>query len=420
MKVAIYHNLPPGGALRVLTEFLRRTSEVHDYDLYSVDMGRADVFADARPAGTEHELSQYVSSSFRYPLFRGVAGRMPLGKLLPLEAVRRIATVEREIAADIDRRGYDVVLVHPCQLVHTPSLLRWLSTPSVHLMQEVRRQSFEAGYRPPVEVKSVASLPRWVSTRLMERTLRRRDVLAAAAADRIVCNSCYSAEAIQRAYGRAADVCYPGVDGDVFDTGDGHGHGHGVGVGVEDDVAPRPHAALSVGALDPVKGHDLVVRALSRLAPDERPVLHVVFERCDDAYRRELVSLAGSTGVDLRLHRGIDDAALARLYRSCAVTVVAARLEPFGLVPLESLACGTPVVGVREAGYRETIQSGVNGYLVERAATDIAEAVRRVLRGGLMTSPGALRRTVVPGWDWDSFVKRQCEILAATASGAGR
>ena len=45
MKVAIYHNLPPGGAMRVLHEFVRRSHTEHEYDLYSVDLGRLEGFA---------------------------------------------------------------------------------------------------------------------------------------------------------------------------------------------------------------------------------------------------------------------------------------------------------------------------------------------------------------------------------------
>jgi glycosyltransferase involved in cell wall biosynthesis len=378
---------------------LRRTSDVHEYDLYTVDMGRADVFAAARRPDVDGGLSGHVRQTFRYPLLAGIAATVPLGKALPLEAVRRIRLVERRIAADIDARGYDAVFVHPCQLTHTPSLLRWLATPSIHYMHEVRRETFETGYRPRPRLSGAGSVPRWAATSAMERVLRRRDVLAAAAAGRLVCNSYYTAETIQRAYGRTADVCRPGVDGDVFSLGSGD----------------RPLAAMSVGALDPVKGHHLVVEAVAELAADERPVVHLVYERCDDAYRREVEAVAAARGVDLRLHRGIADTDLARLYRSAAVTVVAARLEPFGLVPLESLASGTPVVAVREAGYRETVQHGVNGYLVDRDPTHLAEAVRRVLRGELGASPEDLRSTVIPAFDWDTFVKRQCELLAAAS-----
>lgn len=403
MKVAVYHNLPPGGARRALWEFLRRTSDVHEYDLYTVDLGRADPFAYARAQAEQQNLTPHAARSSTYPLLTGASTRIPLGKLQPLDAVRRMQSLERRIAADINASGCEVAFVHPCQLTHTPSLLRYLDVPSLHYMQEPRRQTFEAGYRRAARLDWPGSLPRWVATTGLEVTLRRRDRFAAAAADRIACNSQYSAESIQRAYGRTATVCYLGVDTDVFTP-------------ASPTQPAGPPSAVSVGALDRVKGHHLVIEALALVPANERPVLHLVYERFDPEYRREVEAVAGSSSVALVLHQGVADVELVDLYRSATVTVVAAQLEPFGLVPLESLACGTPVVAVREAGYRETVEDGVNGYLTERSAPALAEAIQRAMRGGLPASAAALRAGVLSRWAWDSSVKRQLELLGETAA----
>lgn len=399
MRVAIYHNLPPGGALRVLAEFVRRTRGEHEYDLYTVDLGRNDGFAYTRDRAEQHDLTPFVARSFRYPVLGPAGSRVVTGRLWMATAPLWLWRAGRRIAADIDARGYDVALVHPCQVTHTPSLLRRLSVPSLHYMQEPRRRSFEVGFQGPPPGTSLVHR----TVRLaQERVLRRSDRAAALAADRIACNSCYSAESIQRSYGRDPVVCHPGVDTDVFD----------IGPGVE--FAGRP-SVLSVGALEAVKGHDQVVRAVALVPEDDRPALDLVYERCDESYRTEVERLAASTGVELRLHRGISDSELARLYRSAAVTVLAARLEPFGLVALESMACGTPVVAVREAGYRETVEHGRGGYLVERSPAALAGGIARVLRGDLGRSPAAVRAGVVQRWGWDAAVKRQLELLVATA-----
>lgn len=399
MRVAIYHNLPPGGALRVLAEFVRRTSGEHEYDLYTVDLGRGDGFAYARDRAEQHDLAPYVARSFRYPVLGPAVSRMVTGRLWLASGPHWLWRAERRIAADIDARGYDVALVHPCQVTQTPSLLRHLSTPSLHYMQEPRRRSFEAGFQaaPP----GTALVHRAVR-QAQERVLRRRDRAAALAAGRIACNSYYSAESIQRSYGRDAAVCHLGVETKAFD------------LAADVEVAVRP-SVLTVGALEAVKGHDQVVCAVALLPQGVRPTVDLVYERCDERYRAHVETLAASTGVELRLHRGIPDAELARLYRSAAATVLAARLEPFGLVPLESMACGTPVVAVREAGYRETVEDGRSGYLVERSPAALAEGINRILRGDLGCSPGDMRAGVVRDWGWDAAVKRQLELLAATA-----
>jgi glycosyltransferase involved in cell wall biosynthesis len=403
MRVAVYHNLPPGGALRLLWEFVRRTCDENEYDLFSIDMGRADLFRYANDRVEQRDFASHVAHQFHFPLYQGFAGHLSLGKLESIDVVRRIRLVDLEIAAHINQGRYDVAYVHPCRLTQSPSVLRYLAIPSLYYMHETRRRSFEAGYgsRPKFD-GSVRSAGRWAVAGSIEGTLRRRDALAVRSADRIACNSYYTAESIRSAYGRDADVCYPGVDEAIFDLNGNSGRVH-------------PPEAICVGGIDRVKAHDVVIRALAMLPPGDRPLLNLVYERCDKGYLLELQALAASVGVALRLHRGIGDSALAALYRSCSVTVLCARLEPFGLVALESLACGTPVVALREAGYRETINHGASGYLVDKSPAAIADGVRRVFRGELGQRSQALRESVLARWTWSTSVERQLDVLEATA-----
>jgi glycosyltransferase involved in cell wall biosynthesis len=61
------------------------------------------------------------------------------------------------------------------------------------------------------------------------------------------------------------------------------------------------------------------------------------------------------------LHRWrFSDENIVELLNRAAVMVYSARLEPFGLAPLEANACATPVVAVAEGGVRESIRNGVN------------------------------------------------------------
>jgi glycosyltransferase involved in cell wall biosynthesis len=61
------------------------------------------------------------------------------------------------------------------------------------------------------------------------------------------------------------------------------------------------------------------------------------------------------------------------------VAVCAAELEPIGFTPLEAMACGTPVVAVREGGYKETVVDGHNGRLLERDADCLGAAIAALL-----------------------------------------
>jgi glycosyltransferase involved in cell wall biosynthesis len=382
MRVALYHNLPPGGALRVVRDFQERVPEdVH-----------VDVFTPAvvdRKAGNPGVTSPGLH---RGPMER-IASTVPAAAL-------QLRASERTIARRINRGGYDVAYVHPCRLAYTPGLLRHLQLPTLLYLHEVRRTSYEPSYRRgrPARPRALAG---WALERLMEPHFARGDRHSVAAADHIICNSEYTSERILACYGRAAEVVRPGVDTDSFRPRAAGG---------------TPRLVLSVGGLERFKNHHVVLDALAHLPHHGRPELGLVYERCDNAYRRQLLERADELGVTVHEHTEISDKKLAELYSSASVTVVAAQLEPLGLVPLESIACGTPVVAVREAGYRETVTHGVNGILVPRSPEELGRAVASVLEG----RSGLLPRHRLPGtlsseWSVRASVTHQVEALRQVA-----
>jgi D-inositol-3-phosphate glycosyltransferase len=78
---------------------------------------------------------------------------------------------------------------------------------------------------------------------------------------------------------------------------------------------------------------------------------------------------------------------LSTWMRAADVTLVPSRAESFGLVALESSACGTPVIASAVGGLTTLVESGENGYLVEeRDASTWADAVERVLDPSIATA----------------------------------
>jgi glycosyltransferase involved in cell wall biosynthesis len=79
-------------------------------------------------------------------------------------------------------------------------------------------------------------------------------------------------------------------------------------------------------------------------------------------------------------------------------------LEPFGLVTLEALACGTPVVAVCEGGPREILVEGVTGRLVPRDEANFADALDALLAdpksAAQMGAHG--RDDVRSNWTWEA------------------
>lgn len=149
---------------------------------------------------------------------------------------------------------------------------------------------------------------------------------------------------------------------------------------------------LYAGRIDPRKGIDTAVRALAELPEIAR--LDVV-GRGDDAELERLRSLAVDLGVAGRVHfSDVDRHDLGARYRAADVVVFPPLWnEPFGLVPLEAMACATPVVATGTGGSAEFLRDGENCLLfppgdhaalagaVERLANDGALRARLVATG---------------------------------------
>ncbi|MEV0251568.1 glycosyltransferase [Nocardia sp. NPDC050712] len=146
----------------------------------------------------------------------------------------------------------------------------------------------------------------------------------------------------------------------------------------------QPHRILAVGRLVRRKGFDLAVRALADLPETELVIAGgAVDEDLDaDAETRRLRRLAADCGVSerLRMLGPVSHAAMPRLYRSADVVLCTPWYEPFGLVPLEAMACGKPVVATAVGGMLDTVLDGVTGRLVAPSEpATIARAVHTLL-----------------------------------------
>jgi glycosyltransferase involved in cell wall biosynthesis len=117
-------------------------------------------------------------------------------------------------------------------------------------------------------------------------------------------------------------------------------------------------------------------------------------------------NLAERNGVNLEVLVGLGIDELMSLYNRAQFCVYAPVMEPFGLVPLEAMACGTPVVGVREGGVQESILHEKTGLLVERNAQKFGTAIQYLLLNpDLITTYGRNgREHVLKNWTWDRSV----------------
>jgi glycosyltransferase involved in cell wall biosynthesis len=144
-------------------------------------------------------------------------------------------------------------------------------------------------------------------------------------------------------------------------------------------VAPRPWRGrlLYVGRIDERKGTDTAVRALS-LLPESR--LRIV-GRGDEAFGARLRAIASECGVSDRIEFAtIPRSQLAAEYRAAdALLFTSVYREPFGIVPLEAMACDTPVIATGTGGSGEYLVDGSNSLLYRpQDHSGLAAMVRRL------------------------------------------
>lgn len=157
---------------------------------------------------------------------------------------------------------------------------------------------------------------------------------------------------------------------------------------------------LYVGRLDPLKGLENLIRALPLVTQQPVRLLIVGGEHRDKEYIQRLQTIAAHAGVltQVSFMGRAEHEKLPLYYNAADALVLSSYTESFGLVALEALACGTPVVSTRVGAMDKIINCGINGFLVDRVdshllAREIEHLIKTLQAGNL--SPQVIRTSVL-------------------------
>lgn len=401
MRIAVFHNHPPGGAARAIHELGRQLSGRHAIDVYTLSTGDEEFLPSSDYARSVHVFPYRPRPPLRFGLYLN-----EIRRYRDLDALERVS---ERAAATIDAAAYDAVLVSACRVLQAPAVLFHLRTPTAYYCHEPPRRFLQPDCRPDAgPLGAYARLrARWhrPAEALLERRLAGWDRRNVAAADTVLTNSAFTAGLVERYYRRRAQVCALGVDA----------------ARLRPNGRPAGGYVLSVGAVEHHKGFDLLVEALALVPAALRPRLLIAGNWVNPGVAGHLRTLAQGRAVDLTIRSGVSDDELAAIYGGARAFVYAPRQEPFGLAVLEAMACGLPVVAVAEGGVPESVADGVSGLVVERDARAFAAALMRILEDGRLAAALGQqgRRLAETRWTWESAGRRLEEALASLAMDGG-
>jgi glycosyltransferase involved in cell wall biosynthesis len=145
-------------------------------------------------------------------------------------------------------------------------------------------------------------------------------------------------------------VMYNGVDPEIFSPGSEPSSG-----------AP---VILSVGNLIPIKGHEVLVRAVAALSAEFLELTLDIIGRGPEQSRLQALAQQLGIGNSVRFLGLQSRQQVAAAMRRCTVFALPSRYEGLGCVYLEAMSVGKPVIGCRGQGIAEIIHHGSNGFLV--------------------------------------------------------
>lgn len=365
MKIAVYYNIPFSGAKRAVFEQVRGLKNLGNFvDVYTTDQEN-DIFTPLEIADNVYRYS-YSPRKYKIPVIRRFKSDF-------IDTFISLKKLHKKIALDVDRKNYDIVLVHIDIHTQAPYILRFLRTKNVYFCLEPLRNAYEYSLR--LRKGSLLNKLYENINRYYRKTIDRKNTLYA---NEILTLSLFARERIIAAYDLYPKVLYLGVDESVF----------------KPIKVKKKKQVLFVADKSYVYGYDLAKKAIELIPKEIRPKLKVIEWKKDNSKR-------------------LSDSDLAKQYNESIITLSLSRFDTFGLVPLESMACGVPVIALNVAGYREIVRNHKTGFLVDFKEQEIADKIIYFINSPQKTKQiGVLARNeIIENWTWDKSVKNLNNLL---------
>jgi glycosyltransferase involved in cell wall biosynthesis len=254
----------------------------------------------------------------------------------------------------------------------------------------------------------LALRPWWKSAlaRILQPLLSTVDISLSRRSDRIIANSRFTASEVERVYGVSPDgIAYPGIDFAAFSG----------------EKVQRDRSIITVAQLTKFKRVDFLLNVFREVLKVHSDLTyHIVGTGVDESFLR---GYARRLGIESRVvfHGRADGPTLTGLYRRASLFLHGSVGEPFGMAPLEAIACGTPVVAHKSGGPMEVVSEDCGRLISSLDIEDWASVISEYL-AFLFTHEDLSDRVreCARRFDWGLSLRPAIEVITELCAALGK
>lgn len=205
---------------------------------------------------------------------------------------------------------------------------------------------------------------------------------------KVIANSYFVKEKIDKYYGVSCDVLHPGVSASEFYS------------------KPSEDFCIYVGRIDPSKRLELIIQAWNYVEGNLK--LQIIGEG-KQSYVEYLRSIRTK---NVYWAGPLEGEKLREMYARCLCTIYVPKEEDFGMVALEAMASSKPVIAADEGGLKEIVRDKLDGFLVDPVPKNIAEKVNFLNKNrSVAEEMGKNARKRAIEFDWDKQAERLVSFI---------
>lgn len=282
--------------------------------------------------------------------------------------------------------NYDLYNTHifPANFVH--------KKPQVWTCQEPARMLYDLYNETLKELNSIEKIIAKIYFPLLkiwDKIETKRNV------DHLIANSNYMKEYLERIYKKPTTKIYPGVEKEYFKI-----------------KKKKTNTILAIGRLYRAKRINLTIKAFSLALKKHKEInLEIIGKGPEEESLKKLVKELKIQD-KIKFLNEVNDKILKEAYAKAKIILYTPIREPFGIIPIESMASGTPIIAINEGGPKETIVNGKTGFLVKADEKEIAEKINLLMRNTrLYTKMSKAGRERAKEFTWEKTAKTISEFL---------